>query len=272
MMNDLTLTEQLRALRQPPPDNGFEARLEQALAQEAQALRAPGVVIPFRSAQRLRRWGGRVGLGMALALGATAAAAAAGGIWALVVTRAEPVLPPAATPAAEHVTAPRAAARGTPPIVPPEPAPAFAEPQSAPLPALPMLPAVAAPRADRHQAIRHAVPARAERAGAAVEAPRQEPEELAPFELPTAPKGAAAPTSSASPESVGSERRALPELPARPERPRGGPAHAQRDKTKERKGKDKAWPPGREIARERSGLDRAERGLERAGEARGRKE
>jgi hypothetical protein len=130
-MNDLLLSGQLRALRAPPPDNGFEARLQHALAKEARMLRAPRVVVPFRSARRLQRWAARVGLGTALALGASAAAAAAGGIWAFVVIRTEPVTPSPVAPAVKQGVAHRA--QSTAPVaVPPRPAAPESE-QTAPL-------------------------------------------------------------------------------------------------------------------------------------------
>ena len=278
-MNDLLLTGQLRALRAPPPDNGFEARLQRALAQEAQAFRAPSVVVPFRSARRLQRWGARIGLGTALALGASAAAAA-GGIWAFVATRAEPVVSPSAAPVLEqgetHRAQTPAPVVSSPELAPAESMqPALPEPEASALPEGSPLPAVTPPAAVERKAIRAATSGRAE-APPARETRREKPASLLPFELPK-PAGAA----SASPgtgvvrastrsaergtPASGTERRALPQLPARAEQQPGRPERAERDK----KEKDKQEPPGREIARERS-LDKAERGLERAKEARER--
>jgi hypothetical protein len=73
-MNDAALGERLRALRVPPPDTGFEQRLREALSKEAPGLRAPS------PARRIgaRRWSARAGLTLAVALGASAAAAAVG--------------------------------------------------------------------------------------------------------------------------------------------------------------------------------------------------
>jgi len=275
-MNDLLLTGQLRALRQPPPDNGFEARLQLALVSEAQALRAPNVVVPFRSARRLQRWGARIGLGTALALGASAAAAAAGGIWAFVASQAEPVVSPSAAPVLEQGGT-RRAQRTAPVVSSPEPTPpeqpVLAEPEAAPLPEL-SPPTVTPAGGVEHKAIRAAAPGRAERLPA--RQTRPQPEGLVPFELPR-PAGAvsAVPGASAARPSTpaagrgtpasAAERRALPQLPARAEQQPGRPERAERDK----KEKDKKEPPGREIARERS-LDKADRGLERAKEARER--
>lgn len=169
-MNDAQLSEQLRALRQPAPDAGFEARLQQALWREAQALRAERALAQPAPARRRRlsRWSGRL-LGAALVLGATAAAAAAGGVWSLVSGRA--LVSPAieagpASGAAAGAKRRAAATRAEPqapetdPVAPAQPAeaaelsPAAAIPSAAvPAAAIPAAPA-ASPAHDRRPAAR----------------------------------------------------------------------------------------------------------------------
>lgn len=288
-MNDAQLTEQLRALRQPAPDGGFEARLQQALWREAQALRAERTLARPAPARRLLRWAGRLGAGVAITLGATAAAAAAGGIWALIVERTPA---PAVLPAAPAVEATAGAARRTAgplprlvtpgnelgaapsaPLVEPSAAEAVHGAPRAPVQTTPLrtaeppaqsVPAPGAARASRKPGA--AAPARSSDAPPAVREPAAE---LLPFDLPE--PGKAAPAPRAADRSGAPERPARPELErrARPEVPARGEARRARP---ERPGRERgAWPPGREIARERSGRDNAERGLDRAREARERK-
>jgi hypothetical protein len=92
------------------------------------------------------------------------------------------------------------------------------------------------------------------------------------FELPEPSAGSTPPQQRLTAERGGDrarpargsevERRPLPDLPARAER--GG--RGQRERAERERGA----PPGRAIARERSGRENAERGLERAREARER--
>ncbi|MEY4544960.1 MAG: hypothetical protein RL685_1155 [Pseudomonadota bacterium] len=310
-MNDAQLDDQLRALHQPPPDGGFEARLQQALWAEAQVLRVQRAPARPVAVRRLLRWGGRTSVGVAVVLGVTAAAAA-GGIWAVLAERASG--PPAIEAAPESEAAVRPgqrradAARGAVTDPSSEPAALIAspgqaigaaavEPVPAPVPVTAPLSAdevksaargsTASPSgaALRPLPVGSARRAASSKTGVAAPAPVAADDgsrgavtgsaaaspELLPFDLPE--RGKAAPESQhrSAPERgapsersppVGAERRALPELPGRGEERRARP-----DRERERG----AWPPGREIARERSGRDNAERGLERAREARERK-
>ena len=123
-MNDVLLSERLRALRQPPPNDGFEARLALALRRAADAESPHRGSAAIRSGRRVRRWASRLSLGMALSLGASAAAAAAGGVWAFVARPTRQLVPPPSTvppanPKAERAPLPHRAA--------PAPAPAPSE-------------------------------------------------------------------------------------------------------------------------------------------------
>lgn len=288
-MNEAVLSERLRALREPAPRNGFDERLQQALWREAAELRAERTlgVEPAqgaRSLRRVRRFGGRVGLGMIIVCGATAAAAA-GGIWAAVAysqrSAPEPAVPPPATEAA-GAEMKRVAAPNVPSEAPP------AERASAELPSGAEPAVLAAPTPE--PAVAPARPADPARAVSAREKPRSaNPESavpersppsapaLVPFELPTragAERAEAAGAAKAQPSRLdrlqlpeprgaaeGADPRALPGLPARADR------RSRRDNSASERG---AAPPGLEIARERAS-EKAERGQERAREARERK-
>jgi hypothetical protein len=284
-MNDSVLSEHLRALRVPPPGAEFERLLEQALWREAQALRAERGPLRSGGAARARRWGGRTGLTMALVLGATAAAAAAGGsvwVWVASGEHASPPAPAAPTvprperPAAASPHAERAAPERVEGPVPIEAAELV--PPAAPVPEVDVsksaVPKVTSLQLDApHDASRSA------RATHGVEAPRaperSSPLQVQPLELPSrelsgaASGGNAAAGSSALPlpersgGAAAGDRRGLPELRSRAERRRNQAERPDRDRA--------AQPPGLEIARERSGRDNAERGLERAREAHERK-
>jgi hypothetical protein len=275
-MNEAALSERLRALREPAPSNGFDERLQQALWREAGELRAERALDGAASLRRARRWGGRFGLGVIIACGATAAAAA-GGIWAA-VAHSQRSAPDLATQGAARAGAGVQLERVAAPAVSAEPAraaapPSVAEPSAAPsgsessdAPAS----APASPARDRARSSARTEPGARERSAA--------PPALVPFELPTragAERAAGAERSAGERPSrlerwqlpepragVGNaDGRALPGLPARPDR------RSRPDNSASERG---AAPPGLEIARERAS-EKAERGLERAREARERK-
>ncbi|MEO8181779.1 MAG: hypothetical protein ABI895_23345 [Deltaproteobacteria bacterium] len=285
-MNEAGLSVRLRALREPPPGSEFEQRLEQALWREAQALRAERNRGSSGTAVRARRWSGRGGLAIALVLGASAAAAAGSGVWAW-LGGGEPVAAPAPVPqpveARQRPAAASARGQATPPEPPPEAAisdqgPSAVRPearrieapvsQPGPLPASSRRAELTPPAARSLPAARALTPevVRLPEAAASIE--------MVPLDLPArglagtaagrerAAGSAALPLPNRSGDAARSDRRKLPELPARSDRRRARP---------ERPDLERAGPPGRAIARERSGRDTAERGLERAREARERK-
>jgi hypothetical protein len=285
-MNEAALSEQLRALREPAPSNGFEERLQQALWREAGELRverardAEPALHDVRSLRRVRRWAGRFGLGMIIACGATAAAAAAGGIWAAVTYSGRSSSDPAAQRAAperegadaKRVSAPQVSAE----------APGAGQPSSAAEPTATTPPSIGSsdapasaplsPARDKPRSSASPPPAPRERSTPS------EPSALVPFDLPAragAERAAGAQGTAADrpsrlerlqlPEpraaAGNAQGRALPALPARADR------RARSDNSASERG---AAPPGLEIARERAS-EKAERGLERAREARERK-
>jgi len=286
-MNGAVLSECLRALREPPPGAEFERRLEQALWREAQALRAERSPRSWGARAQIRRRGGRTGLTLALVLGATAAAAASGSVWVWVASGehasalapAVPPVPRAERPAAARLRAERAVPDPVEKPAPPEAAAELVAPAARATEvgrsksAAPQ--ATPAPRAAAYEASRAVRASRgveAPPAGAAEQASRLQvlPLELPSGELSAAAGGGAAAAGSSTvpfPERSGGaaagDRRSLPELRSRAERRRDPAERADRDRALE--------PPGREIARERSGSDHAERGLERAREAQQRK-
>ena len=276
-MNDSVLSDRLRALRVPPPGNGFEQRLGQALWREAQALRAersperPGAVA------RARRWGGRTGLAMALVLGATAAAAAGGGAWVWIASGERAVAPVPAPPLqpTERAQRPAAATVGTEPaptehaadLASPAPSPAevngskFSVPAAArlksDLPEVAPAPGKGQPAARAVNAVNAGESRRVGLAKGAAAGP------LLPLELPSREISRAAlggtpasgPAALALPERGGgataSDRRSLPELRSRADRLKDHP---------DRPGQDRAHePPGQAIAGERSARDKTER-------------
>ena len=275
-MNEAALSERLRALREPAPSNGFEERLQQALWREAVELRAERAR-GAGSLRRVRRFGGRVGLGVIIVCGATAAAAAAGGIWAVVAHSRRSAPEPAAPRAASEATAAKVSRVAAPagPAAPPsaaEPAlsaPPAPEPSATPARAADPASATRARENEKQRAadpLRHAGP------------DRSPPAALVPFELPARGSAERAAGTEGTafdrpsrlerlqlPEARGAadhaEGRALPGLPARTAR------GSRPDRSASERG---AAPRGLEIARERAS-EKAERGLERAREARERK-
>jgi len=277
-MNDV-LSDRLQALRTPPPGNGFERRLEQALWREAQVLRAernamrPGMA-------RVRRWGGRTGLAMVLVLGATAAAAAGGSVWVWIASD-ERAVAPAPTPPMKPVEGTQRAAAAKVRVEPAaqehaaELVPAAAPPTDVGVSKKGLPEAAPLQREAPRQAARFA------KAASAAEPPRvhlperSAPAPVLPLELPareisgvtsggsqTSGSSALAPPDRAA-GAAASDRRSLPELRSRADRRRNRSERSERERAAE--------PPGRAIARERSGRDNAERGLERAREAHERK-
>jgi len=272
-MNDAILSERLRALREPAPRNGFEERLQQALAREAQAPRAPAL----RTLLRARRWGGRVGLGMVIACGATAAAAA-GGIWAAVAYSERSAVAPeldAPAAAARNATHGAGAAKLT---ASPEPTPSAA-PTPTELPALEPATAPTAPSAADAPAAAPALDAPAPRLASPSRPDRaralpQERARLVPFELPargTPARGAADPAARLEPRPLPEARgahgeRAARELPALPSRADRG---SRGEKSASERGDA---PPGHDLTRERGNSGKnADRGSERAREVREKK-
>jgi hypothetical protein len=284
-MNEAALSERLRALREPAPRNGFDERLQQALWREAGALRAERgaepVALGKHSLRRARRWGGRFGLGMIIACGATAAAAAAGGIWVAATHTQRPAPAPGAdqqgaSTGVQRIAAPasvEAPSAATPPVAVEPPSaepPAAATPTNSQASDAPA-PARATTAREKPRASAGAEPAPRDHS------PRPAPSALVPFELPArggepslAPGSSAAERSSRIerlqlPEPRGAaanaEGRALPGLPARADR------RSRLDNSASGRG---AAPPGLELARERA-REKAERGQERAREARERK-
>jgi len=278
-MSDLALSEQLRALREPPPASGFEERLQQALAREARAPRLERA--PTSSVRRIRRWGSRLSLGVALGLGASAAAAAAGSVWVM-VRNAEQATPPASPPASPEPRTPATLrALGSKAVLSPPTPESSPNQEIAPTPELAPAPLEAPSSSALRPALHPSEPRAAasrkladtgERRNAgerATSSALQAPAALTPFELPQhrsstegASAGAKGRSTAASEPAArsASERRALPELPAQAAQARGRPEHSKREPS--------AGPPGRDIARERSERAHAERGLERAREAR----
>jgi len=274
-MNDLVLSERLRALREPAPVNDFEQRLGQALWREAQVLRAAHGSERAGLRARLRRLAGRAGLTLTLALGATAAAAAGGGAWVYFASSQAPAPAAAVSSAAPEPSASarrseaqelRAPPPEEPASVAAEPAPVLATPA---LPALPALPArTARQHGSRPAGTSKPMAPRVESSLRSAPAPAP----LQPFELPSrAVFGAATsgaqdpPAALAQPDrrerGATSARRQLPDLPAR----------ADRRRTRAERPDRGQWPPGRANALEHSGRDNAERGLERARQAHERK-
>jgi len=217
---------------------------------------------------------------MALVLGATAAAAAGGSVWVWIASDERAVAPvpaPASQPAAGSQRP------GTAPVRVEPAAPEHAAeivPSALPVTELavsqPDVPAAALLQGRAPQRAARAVKGSSAAESSGVRAPdRSAPLRVLPLELPSREISGATPGGSqasgtsarALPDRAGgaaaSDRRSLPELRSRADRRRNRSERSERERAAE--------PPGRAIARERSGRDNAERGLERAREAHERK-
>lgn len=288
-MTDM-LSARLAKLRVPPPPGDFERRLEQALWREAQVMRAERTSARGARPSRVRRWSGRLGVSLAITLGASAAAAAAGW-YAWAPTADVSSSPPPAAPTREEEAARRQPRRATPApaaelelVQPPIIAelPAAAEPRRAAT-----VTRAAPPERSARSTVQRSAPER--RATAAARSGTEALPAIERLELPSeAPAlasadahGTAAQDNSRRPGSSSLEPLAMPE-PARG-KGREGRGRAlpdvdrrpERDARAERPERDRgATAPGRAIAAERSerpARDRAERGLERAQDARERR-
>lgn len=289
-MTDM-LSARLAKLRVPPPPGDFERRLEQALWREAQVMRAERTAARGARPSRVRRWSGRLGVSLAITLGASAAAAAAG--WYAWSPTADVVSsPPRAAPTREEEAARRQHRRATPaPAAEPElvqPPPIIADPPPSAEPRREATVTRAAPpQRSARSTVQRSAPER--RATAAARSSTEALPAIERLELPSdAPAlasadahGTAARGNSPGPDSSSLEPLAMPE-PARGKRREGrGRAlpdvdrRPERDARAERPERDRgASAPGRAIAAERSerpARDRAERGLERAQDARERR-
>lgn len=280
-MNDAVLSQRLRALRVPPPLSGFEQRLREALSKEAQVRLASTAV---SRARRLaaRRWSVRAGLTLAVALGASAAAAAAGWVsWPSFGGSSESSVPAAGSEPRRQRPVPPARVeveRRTPPAEEGPSAPVLPRVADLPVESTAATPpragsglrSLQAKRAHGRPVDRAERPKRSKADPPAVRAPSAGLPAIVPFELPgvdgAGARSGATPAGGPGVEETSARRgpramrpdaeRPLPKLDhSPPERAERGASELMRER-------------GR--TRETLGRENAERGLDRAREARER--